>query len=644
VPLYLVNANIGFPTVLSYGKLTRLIERLMRLRSLVTARGVSDIDRSVVVYESMKPVHEIIRMLYRAPAHVTGDEMPLRYYPRRRSVEIFPRECRLSNDPLAGIERITRDLIGSIDFCKGLVYRFVSRETRSDWIESLHELYALLEQVFYGHQDIVLPSSNVRLVWMHQYHELIHGTIQGIQTHLNDYLRLSEPRALDYISVLLSDFIQDGSSMRNPASYDFVGESSEMTAIEAVAEFLEAAQCITHHGYISADEARRIRHAAAYAFQQIHWERCHAVDPLHDRSADETPPLDLQVSRDNVLDHAIEWFTEHEGSEIASRRFQIQFLQEFGSDAGGLRREWYSLLARKIVESGIMIETEADSRRYLPRTIGDNVMEFVGKFVAKAVKDRETILIRFARVALRYILEGLDSVELNLETFREDYPEHATALKWMLDNESSEAIRDLNFSLDIIEGGVRRVHELIEGGSDIPVTADNKVEYVNHVIEYKMRQSIRPQLESFLLGFHSVLPRDELSNLFTSVDELDLRIAGSPVIDISDLRAHTRYSGYIEEEIQITWFWDVIESFTQEELSLLVKFTSGTPAAPVGGFANLPLRIARVGLNVDPARNPLPSAHTCFNQLDLPEYTSKEELREKLILSITRGNEGFGFA
>jgi E3 ubiquitin-protein ligase HUWE1 len=39
----------------------------------------------------------------------------------------------------------------------------------------------------------------------------------------------------------------------------------------------------------------------------------------------------------------------------------------------------------------------------------------------------------------------------------------------------------------------------------------------------------------------------------------------------------------------------------------------------------------------------LPSAHTCFNQLDLPEYESKEVLRERLRMAIHEGATGFGF-
>ena len=39
----------------------------------------------------------------------------------------------------------------------------------------------------------------------------------------------------------------------------------------------------------------------------------------------------------------------------------------------------------------------------------------------------------------------------------------------------------------------------------------------------------------------------------------------------------------------------------------------------------------------------LPKSHTCFNQLDLPNYATKEILKEKLRITITWGSEGFGF-
>ena len=38
----------------------------------------------------------------------------------------------------------------------------------------------------------------------------------------------------------------------------------------------------------------------------------------------------------------------------------------------------------------------------------------------------------------------------------------------------------------------------------------------------------------------------------------------------------------------------------------------------------------------DPDRR-LPQAHTCFFQLDLPEYSSKEVLRQRILTSIKEG-------
>lgn len=38
----------------------------------------------------------------------------------------------------------------------------------------------------------------------------------------------------------------------------------------------------------------------------------------------------------------------------------------------------------------------------------------------------------------------------------------------------------------------------------------------------------------------------------------------------------------------------------------------------------------------------LPTAHTCFNQLCLPDYEKYEYFEKALILAISEGTEGFG--
>ena len=57
----------------------------------------------------------------------------------------------------------------------------------------------------------------------------------------------------------------------------------------------------------------------------------------------------------------------------------------------------------------------------------------------------------------------------------------------------------------------------------------------------------------------------------------------------------------------------------------------------MGGLSKLKLVIARHG----PDSDRLPTAHTCFNVLLLPDYKNMDKLKERLLLAITHA-KGFG--
>lgn len=73
-----------------------------------------------------------------------------------------------------------------------------------------------------------------------------------------------------------------------------------------------------------------------------------------------------------------------------------------------------------------------------------------------------------------------------------------------------------------------------------------------------------------------------------------------------------------------------------DEKKRLLFFATGSDRSPIGGLGNLQLAISR-----QPDSDRLPSAHTCFNHLLLPEYATKEKMRERLIAAINNA-EGFG--
>jgi hypothetical protein len=80
----------------------------------------------------------------------------------------------------------------------------------------------------------------------------------------------------------------------------------------------------------------------------------------------------------------------------------------------------------------------------------------------------------------------------------------------------------------------------------------------------------------------------------------------------------------------------------------VLEFVTGSSKVPVGGFSQLPRPydsrppfIIKKRLE-DVGKDYLPIAHTCFNTIELPDYESYEELREKLVKAMDF-SRGFGF-
>jgi ubiquitin-protein ligase E3 A len=74
-----------------------------------------------------------------------------------------------------------------------------------------------------------------------------------------------------------------------------------------------------------------------------------------------------------------------------------------------------------------------------------------------------------------------------------------------------------------------------------------------------------------------------------------------------------------------------------EDKKKLLFFCTGSDRSPIKGLGSMTFVISRNG----PDSDRLPTAHTCFNHLLLPEYSDKEKLRVCLMTAINNA-EGFG--
>ncbi|KAK9830284.1 hypothetical protein WJX72_010812 [[Myrmecia] bisecta] len=362
--------------------------------------------------------------------------------------------------------------------------------------------------------------------------------------------------------------------------------------------------------------------------------------------------LRILVRREHVFEDSFHQLRMRSPEEMRCK-LSVQFQAEEGIDAGGVSREWYSVMAREIFnpnfslfvhmpEHGTTFQPNPNSVVQNDEARGTNHLDFfkfVGRIIGKALYDGQFIDAYFTRSFYKHML-GQALTYLDIEAVD---PEYFKNLVWMLENDITDVL-DLTFTEEADYFGKKELVELKPGGAAIKVTEETKREYVDLVAQHRMTGAIKAQINSFLTGFWDLIPKN-LVSIFND-HELELLISGLPEIDVDDLRRNTEYTGFSAATPVIQWFWDIVRDLDKEDLALLVQFVTGTSKVPLEGFKALQGISGPQKFQIHKAYGPgdrLPSAHTCFNQLDLIEYETKEQLRDRLMVAIHEGSEGFGF-
>jgi hypothetical protein len=161
------------------------------------------------------------------------------------------------------------------------------------------------------------------------------------------------------------------------------------------------------------------------------------------------------------------------------------------------------------------------------------------------------------------------------------------------------------------------------------------LDYVEKLLEYKVNGCVECELAAFRRGFHEIVPADALAEF--DVDELDMLWNGRREVDVTEIRAGAVYQGGFDANtLLVHWFWALFKELDNDVKGLLVRFVTGTPKIPLDGYVP-PFNLTS---NPDMSPEALPKAHTCFNQLVLPPYVTKQQLKDKLLFAV-RNSEGF---
>ncbi|KAL7692349.1 putative HECT domain-containing protein [Plasmopara halstedii] len=370
-----------------------------------------------------------------------------------------------------------------------------------------------------------------------------------------------------------------------------------------------------------------VQHTAA---MEVPWEYGHLL---------------LEIERDNLLHNSCEQLLWATPAQL-HQSLRIKFANEPGVDAGGLVREWFTLMTKEVFDdaTGLFCRSgNGDGLMINPASAEasvDHLMYFqaIGRFIGRALFEGILIDAHLAIPVCKHIL-GVPITFSDLQFVDNDLYKN---LKWLRDNTGVESLA-LDFTVNVDQMPDKmKVVDLLPNGSDIPVTDDNKMEYITLRFKWVVATSISQQLGSIMQGLFSIIPV-ELLSVFDH-QELELLICGIPDIDVQDWKTHTTYVGERDERV-ITWFWNCVHEFSNEQKARLLQFTTGSARVPVQGFKALTMNDGRICpfaiqcVNADECL--YPRAHTCFNRIDLPRYSVEKDLRIALSLVIQMEVTGF---
>ncbi|XP_074497862.1 E3 ubiquitin-protein ligase TRIP12 isoform X5 [Sebastes fasciatus] len=291
---------------------------------------------------------------------------------------------------------------------------------------------------------------------------------------------------------------------------------------------------------------------------------------------------------------------------------------------------------------------------------------FLGKLMAKAIMDFRLLDLPLGLPFYKWMLrhemsisshdlvnidpsvaksiQHLEDIIRQKKRLEQDRSQTRETLQQALESLNMNGCSVEDLGLDFTLPGYPNI-ELKKGGKDFPVTIYNLEEYLRLVVYWTLNEGVSRQFESFREGFESVFPLHHLQYFYP--EELDQLLCGSKseTWDVKTLMECCRPDhGYTHDSRAVRFLFEVLSSFDAEQQRLFLQFVTGSPRLPVGGFRSLNPPLTIVRKTFESTENPddfLPSVMTCVNYLKLPDYSSIEIMREKLLIAAREGQQSF---
>ena len=199
---------------------------------------------------------------------------------------------------------------------------------------------------------------------------------------------------------------------------------------------------------------------------------------------------------------------------------------------------------------------------------------------------------------------------LTVDDLAEMMPDVANSLQNVLEYEGDvEADMYMAFQISVGEYGKIKTIDLKPGGDDIPVTNDNRAEFVSLYLDYILNTAVLDRFRAFYLGFHSVCASNAL--IMLRPEEVEILVCGAPTMDLAELKKVVVYDGYRPSDETVLHFWEVrgclhrvlvtagvllqvLLQYSEMLQKKFLLFTTGSDRVPVGGMQEMTFKISKL--------------------------------------------------
>jgi hypothetical protein len=261
------------------------------------------------------------------------------------------------------------------------------------------------------------------------------------------------------------------------------------------------------------------------------------------------------------------------------------------------------------------------------------MFEFLGKLMGVAARSTHFMDIMISPIAWKLIVgEGITLEDYSGIDFI-DY-KHMVQLRLACRNredfEKKFKSPDLVFCVNSL------------GGRAVELHRNGKVEEVS----FETLERFCDEYEQLRLGEMTVAASAIRRGLLTQLPpvmvglikwkDLETMVCGNPNVDVDLLKSCTEYSNYTATDRVILWFWEIMAEFSQNDRKAYLRFTWGRNRLPLtkAGFKQR-MKISRLSpRRAEDTDRALPVSHTCFFSIDIPDYSSKDVMRQKITYAI----------